>query len=168
MRQNPHVRICGGPGSATTLVYPTVQLGLVCLVDGGHTAPAEERDDAEWPEGGTACECHAPPEVEAVRLPHRADWQGVQCGSGGCAARREVQCAARRAVQWGRGLVTRVRGGQCLSHHAPLVELARPSMNVAAATETHPHNIHLKIVTAWLIGVRRPIDRFSLKLRIRM
>ena len=22
MRQNPHVRICGGPGSATTLVYP--------------------------------------------------------------------------------------------------------------------------------------------------
>ena len=27
MRQNPHVRICGGPGSATTLVYPT-GLGL--------------------------------------------------------------------------------------------------------------------------------------------
>ena len=25
MRQNPHVRICGGPGSATTLVYPTDQ-----------------------------------------------------------------------------------------------------------------------------------------------
>ena len=24
MRQNPHVRIYGGPGSATTLVYPTV------------------------------------------------------------------------------------------------------------------------------------------------
>ena len=23
--RNPHVRICGGPGSATTLVYPTVQ-----------------------------------------------------------------------------------------------------------------------------------------------
>ena len=23
MRQNPHVRICGGPGSAMTLVYPT-------------------------------------------------------------------------------------------------------------------------------------------------
>ena len=29
MRQNPHVRICGGPGSATTLVYPTVN--RVCL-----------------------------------------------------------------------------------------------------------------------------------------
>ena len=27
MRQNPHVRICGGPGSATTLVYPTMSLG---------------------------------------------------------------------------------------------------------------------------------------------
>ena len=26
MRQNPHVRICGGPGSATTLVYPTLSL----------------------------------------------------------------------------------------------------------------------------------------------
>ena len=63
---------------------------------------------------------------------------------------------------------TPARDEQCLSHHAPLVELARPSMNVAAATKTHPHNIHLKIVTAWLIGVRRPIDRFSLKLRIRM
>ena len=25
MRQNPHVRICGGPGSATTLVYPTLR-----------------------------------------------------------------------------------------------------------------------------------------------
>ena len=25
MRQNPHVRICGGPGSATTLVYPTLK-----------------------------------------------------------------------------------------------------------------------------------------------
>ena len=27
MRQNPHVRICGGPGSATTLVYPTAKHG---------------------------------------------------------------------------------------------------------------------------------------------
>ena len=25
MRKNPHVRICGGLGSATTLVYPTGQ-----------------------------------------------------------------------------------------------------------------------------------------------
>ena len=24
MRKNPHVRICGGLGSATTLVYPTI------------------------------------------------------------------------------------------------------------------------------------------------
>ena len=29
MRQNPHVRICGGPGSATTLVYPTPRGGQV-------------------------------------------------------------------------------------------------------------------------------------------
>ena len=27
MRQNPHVRICGGPGSATTLAYPTAASG---------------------------------------------------------------------------------------------------------------------------------------------
>ena len=25
MRKNPHVRICGGLGSATTLVYPTAK-----------------------------------------------------------------------------------------------------------------------------------------------
>ena len=34
MRQNPHVRICGGPGSATTLVYPTA------LVRGDHALGA--------------------------------------------------------------------------------------------------------------------------------
>ena len=26
MRKNPHVRICGALGSATTLVYPTIQV----------------------------------------------------------------------------------------------------------------------------------------------
>ena len=31
MRQNPHVRICGGPGSATTLVYPTPPWGRVIV-----------------------------------------------------------------------------------------------------------------------------------------
>ena len=30
MRQNPHVRICGGPGSATTLVYPTTTRPQSC------------------------------------------------------------------------------------------------------------------------------------------
>ena len=34
MRQNPHVRICGGPGSATTLVYPTAK----CPTGGSRTA----------------------------------------------------------------------------------------------------------------------------------
>ena len=28
MRKNPHVRICGGLGSATTLVYPTARRGV--------------------------------------------------------------------------------------------------------------------------------------------
>ena len=37
MRQNPHVRICGGPGSATTLVYPTVPRGRVVGTGGGTT-----------------------------------------------------------------------------------------------------------------------------------
>ena len=32
MRQNPHVRICGGPGSATTLVYPTPPRGACVAV----------------------------------------------------------------------------------------------------------------------------------------
>ena len=36
MRQNPHVRICGGPGSATTLVYPTMlRLIIDVLVTAG-------------------------------------------------------------------------------------------------------------------------------------
>ena len=38
MRQNPHVRICGGPGSATTLVYPT---------DVDHDGHAGQADAAE-------------------------------------------------------------------------------------------------------------------------
>ena len=64
MRQNPHVRICGGPGSATTLVYPTpnisdgvysglratfgqvllfqVRLTLVSHSTGGATDPGRE------------------------------------------------------------------------------------------------------------------------------
>ena len=33
MRQNPHVRICGGPGSATTLVYPTDQRRRLAVLD---------------------------------------------------------------------------------------------------------------------------------------
>ena len=43
MRQNPHVRICGGPGSATTLVYPTTDCrdAEVVRVDPRHlTEPA--------------------------------------------------------------------------------------------------------------------------------
>ena len=32
MRQNPHVRICGGPGSATTLVYPTILRADMTLI----------------------------------------------------------------------------------------------------------------------------------------
>ena len=32
MRQNPHVRICGGPGSATTLVYPTAKRCGTCPI----------------------------------------------------------------------------------------------------------------------------------------
>ena len=39
MRQNPHVRICGGPGSATTLVYPTMR-GVGALIQRGGRAVA--------------------------------------------------------------------------------------------------------------------------------
>ena len=41
MRQNPHVRICGGPGSATTLVYPTVNGPRRNMEDGGGEAGTE-------------------------------------------------------------------------------------------------------------------------------
>ena len=43
MRQNPHVRICGGPGSATTLVYPTAASHRVHRVEA-------ERPDQRAPE----------------------------------------------------------------------------------------------------------------------
>ena len=38
MRKNPHVRICGGLGSATTLVYPTRKEG------GGRAHPRSTRE----------------------------------------------------------------------------------------------------------------------------
>ena len=42
MRQNPHVRICGGPGSATTLVYPTVPTvpRYLEMLNGSRRAPS--------------------------------------------------------------------------------------------------------------------------------
>ena len=56
MRQNPHVRICGGPGSATTLVYPTVGRHL-------HQGPIHnnaleaEHPDAEIDQGSESQRC---------------------------------------------------------------------------------------------------------------
>ena len=53
MRQNPHVRICGGPGSATTLVYPTLKpwravrppaLGVGCLSSGRRKGAGADRE----------------------------------------------------------------------------------------------------------------------------
>ena len=40
MRKNPHVRICGGLGSATTLVYPTAARGVGALIQRGGRAVA--------------------------------------------------------------------------------------------------------------------------------
>ena len=44
---NPHVRICGGPGSATTLVYPTKQVRELQIQEGPVPGPllggAEDR-----------------------------------------------------------------------------------------------------------------------------
>ena len=44
MRQNPHVRICGGPGSATTLDYPTRPCGALLGKD--PTKHSEKRSHA--------------------------------------------------------------------------------------------------------------------------
>ena len=43
MRQNPHVRICGGPGSATTLVYPTSDGGGDLLLGKSSSGRASPR-----------------------------------------------------------------------------------------------------------------------------
>ena len=42
MRQNPHVRICGGPGSATTLVYPTIKSPQVTPGYDEHMSPLQD------------------------------------------------------------------------------------------------------------------------------
>ncbi len=85
MRQNPHVRICGGPGSATTLVYPTdtypqfVRPDLT-RKDGnplgeamttGHTFPAADvlRNKAEMP---------SRPAIQLSRLSNHRDPAGFE------------------------------------------------------------------------------------------
>ena len=61
MRQNPHVRICGGPGSATTLVYLTIA-GAGGKVHpsrpGGDAATASRSRSARRP--GIVCRCLHP------------------------------------------------------------------------------------------------------------
>ena len=51
MRQNPHVRICGGPGAATTLVYPT--------------ALQAQRNDSGFPRGVTCTQDSHASQTEA-------------------------------------------------------------------------------------------------------
>ena len=73
MRKNPHVRICGGLGSATTLVYPTLERPEVHIdvPDRVHTPRARP-----GPDGG----CPARPAARvAVTL---RDTVAVRCRSG--------------------------------------------------------------------------------------
>ena len=59
MRQNPHVRICGGPGSATTLVYPTlVRRHVDPNVGGGGRG---QRSLRRWRRGHLRLRHRAPP-----------------------------------------------------------------------------------------------------------
>ena len=76
MRQNPHVRICGGPGSATTLVYPTLRRcrgplepsreGMAGMArdPGGrrhaHTLDAQARDLVEVPTSAATAAVRCP------------------------------------------------------------------------------------------------------------
>ena len=54
MRQNPHVRICGGPGSATTLVYPTGSDPRAHLYLAGQR-PQADRICRLGPDGSAVC-----------------------------------------------------------------------------------------------------------------
>ena len=63
MRQNPHVRICGGPGSATTLVYPTLQSRGVLIVR-GHAGVPDQADSGLPP---TNCQNETVAVIEMVR-----------------------------------------------------------------------------------------------------
>ena len=69
MRQNPHVRICGGPGSATTLVYPTHRryhesLNNLTPADvyfgRGHTIPLDREGSNERPSSTGVCNIATP------------------------------------------------------------------------------------------------------------
>ena len=54
MRQNPHVRICGGPGSATTLVYPTAIGSLAADTSYEVQVRATNAEgDGDWSVAGT-------------------------------------------------------------------------------------------------------------------
>ena len=57
MRQNPHVRICGGPGSATTLVYLTPR----------------HHDHALSGEWSDHRDCHVKPDLVLIYQKVRAD-----------------------------------------------------------------------------------------------
>ena len=71
MRQNPHVRICGGPGSATTLVYPTPRSLQGCATMLLDTLRALIRlPEVLWPVIATLC---LPSTCLGHRLAHRDD-----------------------------------------------------------------------------------------------
>ena len=55
MRQNPHVRICGGPGSATTLVYPTAAPAKRCASPG---CGSDEKPETHGSGAGTQLPAH--------------------------------------------------------------------------------------------------------------
>ena len=80
MRQNPHVRICGGPGSATTLVYPTPieRHEIVCpRIDAFYTEHLYCGEDDLFGSG------HPPDTVVAMALAYHAFKTGRQPGDYG-------------------------------------------------------------------------------------
>ncbi len=64
MRKNPHVRICGGLGSATTLVYPTRNGNPAGDFSKAPRCGAKTRR-------GTECQCPAMPNTETMHLVER-------------------------------------------------------------------------------------------------
>ena len=84
MRQNPHVRICGGPGSATTLVYPTSSSSGSGLKKNGPRVGTRSRGRRRGADG--VARRGADPRSGAPKLGRRTPGQHL---GGGRAARRD-------------------------------------------------------------------------------
>ena len=137
MRQNPHVRICGGPGSATTLVYPT---NFRYAVDPARPwlgrSPLQFASDTG--RLGAALEARLGDEAGGYALPVNASCPG------------SPQAHASLGSGWrpdGVGYLYGFKqGSKITSWHLVLLDRASPGTRVVARIEIEPPRSQLTVV----------------------